>query len=78
MSEMDELRKASGSIEIDDSFVEFLYVVMRNGCPTGVVEEALSQVQGGPVKYTNGWLAEYSKSVADRFREKARHGRMVV
>ena len=70
MSDNNEVREASGQVTLRDAFASFLYVVMRDGCPTGVVEEALSQTTKKPVLYSNGWLARYCENVSERLRDK--------
>lgn len=69
-----ELRKVSGSVEFPaDWLTSFLYILMRDSTPTGKVESLVRMVETesreGPVVYTNGWLAQYAKHLADRLRE---------
>lgn len=63
-----ELYEKSGKITSSDPLVSFLYVVMRNGCPTGVVEQAMMEMSDEEIQYTNGYLAEYSKYIASKMR----------
>lgn len=61
------MRERSGNIRIDNSLVEFIYILVRDHLPLGVIEDILSEnVCGAPVLYTNGWLARYAQDVAIR------------
>ena len=65
-SENDSLRERSGSIKIDSKLVSFLYELMRDHVPPGVVEKLVQDSQMVEVKYTNGWLARYAEDLANR------------
>lgn len=67
----DRMRAASGEVKSNDPLVAFLYVVLRDGCPAGVMENALAQMHGSESLYTNGWLAKYAKDIAHRLKEKS-------
>ena len=63
------LRTASGGITIpgDERFASFLYELMRDHLPPGVIEGVLQHVLAEPgqgVVATNGWLALYARYVA--------------
>lgn len=63
------LRAESGSVDSDDPLVSFLYELMRDHVPVGVVEQAVSNSPPGrTVQFTNGWLASYAADVATRLR----------
>lgn len=65
------IRQRSGDIQSDDPLVSFLYDLMRDHVPVGVVETLVSdamQVQKGGAYYTNGWLAQYAIDAAKRLR----------
>ena len=66
--ERDEMYKASGEIESTDPLLAFLYVMLRNGAGPGVIHEALENMTDQPMRYTNGWLAQYAQFVADKMR----------
>lgn len=68
----DELRKASGAVTYDhDALTEFLYTLMRDHLPVGVVAEVVTDSGSTkPVVYTNGWLAQYAHYLASKLRTK--------
>lgn len=68
---MSNLRERSGSVNIDSRLVSFLYELMRDHLPTGVVEEiVLASENESSVNYTNGWLAKYAEDLALRLKDK--------
>lgn len=68
---MSTLRERSGSINIDSRLVSFLYELMRDHLPAGVVEEiVLASEDESAVTYTNGWLAKYAEDLALRLKDK--------
>ena len=63
------LRERSGSVTIDSHLVSFLYELMRDHVPPGIVEEVMRKTMGpSEVVYTNGWLARYAEDVASRLQ----------
>jgi len=68
---INELRDASGRVFSADPLVSFLYTLIRNGCPVGVVEEALHETTSESTLYTNGWLAKYAENAAVCLRGRA-------
>lgn len=67
------LRKKSGSVKDSRLLVAFLYVLMRDHLPAGVVEGVLLKLSNDNVEdtqheytLTNGYLAKYAKDIADR------------
>lgn len=62
------LRFRSGEVQIDSKLVSVLYSLMRDHIPLGVLERLVNEAESGPVTYTNGWLAEYAKDLADRLK----------
>lgn len=64
----DKLRTQSGNINSDDPLVSFLYILMRDYIPVGAVESILiDHIIGKECsEFTNGWLAEYAKYVAEK------------
>lgn len=68
--EIRRMRNASGNVCSDSPLVSFFYVLIRNGCPIHVVEDALSEITTERTLYTNGWLAKYSADIAKRFQQK--------
>lgn len=69
-----ELTEESGYISYPyDWLTSFLYGLMRDGAPTGVVERIVRDIEEetiDEITYTNGWLAQYAKHLADRLRRK--------
>lgn len=63
-----QLKEESGNVVYDDRLVSFLYSLLRDRLPAGVVEELVRDSQGIPVEYTNGYLAKYAKNLADRLK----------
>ena len=63
-----ELRETSGSITFNDRLTAFLYVLMRDHTPPGIVSTLLmDSMIGGktePITYCNGWLADYAHYIA--------------
>lgn len=62
------LRLRSGSIGINDKLVSFLYELMRDHLPSGVVEKIVRASEDPDVQYTNGWLAKYAEDLANRLK----------
>jgi hypothetical protein len=64
----DALRARSGEVTFkDDRLTSFLYDLMKSHVPPGVVEQLVRESEP-VVTYCNGWLAQYSKDLADRLR----------
>jgi len=63
---MTELRDRSGEVCIDSKLVSFLYDLMRDHLPPGVVETLVQNASNPDVTYTNGWLASYAEDLAKR------------
>ena len=61
------LRTASGSVDSSDPLVLFLYLLMRDHVHAGLVEQLMydSQIASGGIEYTNGYLANYAKHLAN-------------
>lgn len=66
------LRELSGSVDSDRPLVNFLYILMRDHLPVGTVEEILKyhilNCKDKKSQFTNGWLAEYAKYVANNLK----------
>jgi hypothetical protein len=58
----------SGQVASDDPLVGFLYLLMRDSVPVGMVAKLARELKP-PMTFTNGWLAEYAKDVAGRLRD---------
>ena len=68
-TENDALRARSGNVHTNDSVVAFLYEVIRDFVPIGMVERiAQNSLNSNGYSLTNGWLAMYCKDVVDRLR----------
>jgi hypothetical protein len=66
-SDIENMRNKSGNVDIDSALVSFLYELMRDHLPPGVVEEiVLNSIGDSDCKYTNGWLAKYAEDIANR------------
>jgi hypothetical protein len=63
------LRERSGKVDGDDLLQAFLYRLMRDEVVPGAIEGILLDVtKETEFQYTNGYLAQYAKDVADRLR----------
>jgi hypothetical protein len=69
---MAKLRERSGSVDSKDPLVGFLYILMRDHLPVGMVEGIMRDhvnVETDDVdNYSNGWLAEYAKDLSKRLK----------
>lgn len=68
---MARMRERSGAVDSEDPLVSFLYILLRDHLPSGVIEGImLEHVQYGQSDshFTNGWLANYCKDLAERLR----------
>jgi hypothetical protein len=61
-----ELRERSGKVGYDSKLVSFLYQLMRDHVPPGVIEEVANQSVESEVEYSNGWLAQYANDIANK------------
>ena len=64
--ENNNLRMRSGSVDSTNRLVSFLYELMRDHVPMGIVEELVRSSSTEKCCYTNGWLARYAEDVAAR------------
>lgn len=69
------LRERSGSVDSSDPLVSFLYILMRDHLPAGVVEGIMQKHvvlegtdDGDESQFSNGFIARYAKDVAARLR----------
>jgi hypothetical protein len=63
------LRQRSGHVVISSRLVSFLYQLMRDHVPPGIVEELVIESEDEPeITYTNGWLAKYAEDLAGRLK----------
>lgn len=63
------LREASGEFNSKDKLTCFLYMLMRDGLPCGVVEGIMLKMADNgeePYEYCNGWLAQYADDIRKR------------
>lgn len=56
----------SNVVQDPRALVSFLYELMRDHVPPGVVEHLVITSPAGLTTYTNGHLARYAKELADR------------
>ena len=63
-----ELRERSGGVNSDDKMVVFLYDLIRAHLPAGTVESLVREAQYSEVNFTNGYLANYCKDLAERLK----------
>ena len=64
----EEMREMSGNVKASSRLVSFLYLLLRDEVTAGTVERIVDGVEAseGESYYTNGWLAQYAKCLADR------------
>ena len=66
----EELRAASGKVDSTDPLVSFLYELMRDHLPPGIAEKIVRNSRPVPTHFTNGYLAEYAKYLAEKLRKE--------
>jgi hypothetical protein len=70
MTESDDIKRmrdASGAIvSSDKEVVRFIYLLGRDHMGLGTIEQIMDSISSETVIYTNGWLAQYAKDVANR------------
>lgn len=68
----DELRTITGRVTDDRPLCGFLYDLLRDHLPAGVVETLVRASEDigkdNPCTFTNGHLADYAKLLADRLQ----------
>ena len=64
VSANDLTRLNSGHFDSDSKLVLFLYLLMRDHLPAGVVAELYRNIGDGTFAFTNGWLAKYAEYIA--------------
>ena len=66
------IRERSEKVDSQSVLVEFLYILMRDYLPCGEVEEIMKHhitiSNGETNKFSNGWLANYAKDIAERLK----------
>ncbi len=63
--DIESIRARSGNVKSSDPLVLFLYHLMRDHLPTGVVADLCREsLQSQNTVYTNGWLANYARTLA--------------
>jgi hypothetical protein len=64
---MSDIREVSGEVRSTSRLVSFLYSLMRDHLPCGVVEELVKgATPDKETLYSNGWLASYAEHLANR------------
>ena len=61
----EELKNASGSKNYNSKLTSFLYELMRDHIPPGIIQEVALNSQDPDVTFSNGWLAEYANYLAE-------------
>lgn len=66
-----QLREASGHVVDKRPVVSLLYELLRDHLPAATVEQLVTNSERqGETKYTNGFLAQYAKYLANRLEGK--------
>lgn len=63
------MREESGHAVSNDKLVMFLYLLARDWCPTGTIDELVDYKVPVNGTFTNGWLAQWAQDVANRLTE---------
>lgn len=63
-----KLKRVSGNVRLKGKLESFLYELMRDHVPVGVVQKVLDESQIADVSYTNGYLARYARFVAKQLK----------
>lgn len=63
-----ELVASAGTFSTTDRVTSFLYELMRDHVPPGVVQEMLCNTPPGRQKLSNGWLARYAYWVSQELQ----------
>jgi len=67
MDPNESVRERSGNVSSSDPRIAFLYLLMRDHLPCGVVDSLITQVNNDTEKlFTNGWLAQYAADLVRR------------
>jgi hypothetical protein len=67
------LRAHSGFVNSDDPLVSFLYILLRDHLPAGVVEGIMQnhvEVEEKDSEFCNGFIASYASELAQRIHPK--------
>lgn len=68
------MRERSSSVDSLDPLVSFLYILIRDHLPCGVIEDIMLQhvetKDTNTAMFSNGWLAQYAIDVASQGRLK--------
>lgn len=65
----DEMRNETNNIVLHGHLRAFIYNLMRDNLPCGVVEQMVMNLEENAADeyyYTNGWLAQYADNIASR------------
>lgn len=65
--------RESGAVRSNDRLVLFLYLLLRDHLPAGIVEkiaETACAVDASEHDFTNGWLADYAMHIAVDLKKK--------
>jgi hypothetical protein len=71
MQEQKLLRIKSGEVNFNSKLISFLYELMRDHLPPGIVEKLVQDSQESDVYYANGWLAKYAENLASRLEDES-------
>lgn len=69
-----KLQARSGFVHSTDPVVGFIYLLLRDHLPAGVVEGIVRDCHITPgisTMFTNGYLAKYAMDIAERLKENA-------
>ena len=73
LNETNDMRKRTGAVKYNSKLVSFLYELIRDHLPAGVVEGVVhNSTFDADVTYTNGYLANYAQDIAARLCQSER------
>lgn len=64
----EEMASISGSITSEDKTVMLLYILLRDHVTPGRLEQIVQDLPDKKADFTNGWLAQYAKNLAERLK----------
>lgn len=64
----DDRSTASKAGESKDPFVAFIYTLLRDHVPAGVIAAIVKDLGTKDCVYSNGWLVAYASDIVERLR----------
>lgn len=65
-----DIHTRSGEVTTEDTLVAFLYLLLRDHVLPGDIETLMRNIAPHDrCLFSNGWLAQYAKDIAERLRQ---------